>query len=123
MINKVSRKELRKKRHKRIRKDLFGSGEVPRLVIYRSNRHLYAQVIDDVRGYTLASSNTLQKRIKEKMNDNMSRKDIASLVGQAVAEDAMKVGVKHVVFDRAGYKYHGIIANLADSARKAGLEF
>lgn len=123
MINKVSRNEQRKKRHKRSRRKVFGSGEMPRLVVYRSNRHLYVQVVDDISGNTLASSNTLQKRYREKMDEKMSNKDIAGLVGRLIAEDAMKIGVKRVVFDRAGYRYHGVIAALADSARKAGLEF
>ncbi|MCD4782390.1 MAG: 50S ribosomal protein L18 [Candidatus Eremiobacteraeota bacterium] len=122
MINKISRNEQRRKRHKRTRRKVFGSGEMPRLVVYRSNRHLYAQVIDDISGNTLASSNTLQKRFKENMDEKMSNKDMAGLVGRLVAEDAMKVDVKRVVFDRGGNKYHGLIAALADSARKAGLE-
>ena len=123
MIKKESKNNLRKKRQKRVRKSLLGTEERPRLVVYRSNRHIYAQVIDDLAGKTIASANSLQKDMKSKINDEMSSGDVAKLVGSVVAEKAVAAGLKTVVFDRAGYKYHGQVAALADGARESGLKF
>lgn len=123
MINKISRNELRRKRHRRSRRKLVGSSEAPRLVVFRSNKNIYAQVIDDSQGKTLVCANSLQASVAEQIKDDMSPKDIAGLVGKIVADNALKAGIETVVFDRAGYKYHGRVAALADAARKAGLKF
>lgn len=123
MINKIDKKVSREKRHFRLRKRMSGSVEKPRLVVFRSLKHIYAQVIDDVSGNTLAAANSLQKDISGKIKDDMSNLDIAKLVGQSVAAVAKKKGIESVVFDRAGYKYHGRVAALADGAREGGLKF
>ncbi len=122
MIKKISRNKLRKRRHKRIRKKVFGTQERPRLVVFRSAKHMYAQIIDDTIGKTLVAANTLQKDVAEKITDDMSRIDIARLVGEIVGKRAKAKGIEKVVFDRAGYKYHGRVAALADGAREAGLD-
>lgn len=122
MIKKISRNKLRKRRHKRIRKKVFGTKERPRLVVFRSAKHMYAQIIDDTIGKTLVAANTLQKDVAEKITDDMSRIDIARLVGEIVGKRAKAKGIEKVVFDRAGYKYHGRVAALADGAREAGLD-
>lgn len=109
---------MRHRRHRRVRKRVFGTSERPRLCVYRSNRHFYVQVIDDVRGHTLASAST-------RSAEAATGHDIAaaSAVGAVIAERAKSVGVSQVVFDRGGAKYHGRIAAVADAAREAGLEF
>lgn len=116
MISKPDRNKLRQKRHTRLRKHVSGTKECPRLSVFRSNKHIYAQVIDDVAGVTLASASDG----KEAQGTKVER---AQAVGQAIAEAAKKVGVERVVFDRGGYKYHGRIQALADAAREHGLEF
>ena len=113
-----SRSELRVVRHKRIRKHLTGTAERPRLSVYRSSKHISAQIIDDVAGRTIAAASSQEKDLKAKCNV-----EGAKAVGKALAERAMKQGVKSVVFDRGGFQYHGVVAGLADSAREAGLEF
>ena len=123
MINKESRNKLRKKRHRRIKKRVFGTAEKPRLVVFRSNKHIYAQIIDDVEGKTLVAANSLQKDVAGNIEESMSPKNIAGVIGKSLAEKAVKNGVESVIFDRAGYKYHGRVAALADAARKAGLKF
>lgn len=123
MINKESRNELRRNRHKRIRKTVSGTRERPRLVVYKSHNHIYAQVVNDEEGNTLCAANSIQKDVAEKIDDEMSKVDVAGLVGRVVAEKALKSGLEQVVFDRAGYKYHGRLAALAEGARKAGLKF
>lgn len=123
MKNNMSRNDSRKKRHARIRNRVFGVSEKPRMVVFRSQKHIYAQVIDDAQGKTLAAANTLQKEVKDKIKDEMSNMDIAKVVGGSLAEKSLKAGVESVVFDRAGYKYHGRIAALAEGARKGGLKF
>ena len=122
MINKVSKSEIRRKKHARLRNRISGTAEKPRLSVFRSNNHMYAQVIDDVAGKTLVSASTLEKDIKSalKATDNI---DAAAYIGDVVAKRAMEKGIKAVVFDRGGYIYHGKVAALADAARKAGLEF
>ena len=122
MINKESRSKVRAKKHLRIRNRFSGTAERPRLAVYRSNNHMYAQIIDDTVGNTLVSASTLQKDIKaelEKTNDV----DAAAYVGKVVAERALEKGIKTVVFDRGGYIYHGVVKELAEAARAAGLEF
>lgn len=113
-----TRSFMRKVRHERIRKFLAGTAERPRLAVFRSTKHLYAQVIDDVSGHTLAAASTTEKDLKA--TDTVEG---AKLVGQAVAKRALEKGVKAVVFDRGGFQYHGTIASLADGAREGGLEF
>lgn len=118
MIKKVSRNDVRKKRHHRIRAKISGTPEVPRLNVFRSNKNIYAQIIDDVNALTIASASTADKDI-----NNRSNKEAASAVGKLVAERALEKGVKKVVFDRGGYIYHGRVKALAEAAREAGLEF
>jgi large subunit ribosomal protein L18 len=112
------RSYLRKARHVRIRKHLAGTPERPRLAVFRSSKHLYAQLIDDVNRVTLAAASTTEKDLKA--TDTV---DGAKTVGQALAKRATEKGVKRVVFDRGGFQYHGTIASLADGAREGGLEF
>jgi large subunit ribosomal protein L18 len=114
------RSAARLRRQIRVRKKVFGAPERPRLVVTRSARHVYAQVIDDTQGRTLASASTMETTLRAATGD---KSDKAKQVGSLVAERAKAVGVESVVFDRAGYKYHGRIAALADGAREGGLEF
>ena len=118
MITETNRNEIRQRIHARIRRKLSGTGERPRLNVYRSLNHIYAQVIDDQKGETLVSASTLALKIKTGGNLAAARE-----TGKAVAELAVKQGIKKVVFDRGGYLYHGRIKALADAAREAGLEF
>lgn len=118
MITQTKRNEIRKRIHTRIREKLSGTTERPRLNVYRSLNHIYAQVIDDQKGETLASASTLQLKLKTGGNVAAAKE-----IGKAVAEKAVAQGVKRVVFDRGGYLYHGRIKALADAAREAGLEF
>ena len=122
MVNKESRKAIRVKKHMRIRNRFSGTAERPRLAVFRSNNHMYAQIIDDVAGNTIVAASTLEKDVKsqlEKTNDV----DAAAYVGQVIAKRAIDKGIKEVVFDRGGYIYQGKVAALADAAREAGLEF
>ncbi len=119
---KKSRNEMRARRHQRIRKNLEGTAERPRLNVYRSLNQIYVQVIDDNVGRTIISASTLEAEVKKKLKD-MNKTEQAKLIGGLIAERAMAVGIKQVVFDRGGYKYHGRIKALADAAREAGLEF
>ena len=112
----------RLKRHKGIRKKVFGDKEKPRLSVYRSSKNIYCQLIDDATGKTLASASTLIKDIKDKLPYN-GNVEAAKLVGQKIAEEAAKIGITKVVFDRSGYKYHGRVKALADSARENNLVF
>ncbi len=118
MITQTKRNEIRKRIHLRIREKLAGTGERPRLNVYRSLNHIYAQVIDDQKGETLVSASTIA--LKLKTGGNIAS---AKAVGKTVAERAVEKGIKKVVFDRGGYLYHGRIKALADAAREAGLEF
>ncbi|NPV88871.1 50S ribosomal protein L18 [Coprothermobacteraceae bacterium] len=122
MILQRSRSEMRKIRHLRIRKEISGTAERPRLSVYRSARHIYAQIIDDTVGHTLVSASTLEKEIREQVKD-MTKSEQASLVGRLIAQRALEKGITKVVFDRGGFKYHGRVKALADAAREAGLEF
>ncbi|MDI1471455.1 50S ribosomal protein L18 [Thermodesulfovibrio sp. 1176] len=116
------KKELKERRHLRIRKKVYGTSERPRLCVYKSLNHIYAQIIDDTKGYTLVSASTLDKEFKE-LTGNKSNKEFAKKVGELIAEKALNAGITKVVFDRAGYKYHGCIKALADAAREKGLQF
>lgn len=118
MIKKESRNNMRKIRHDRVRTKVFGTTEVPRLNVYRSNTNIYAQIIDDENGKTLVSASSLDLKLS-----NGSNVEAASKVGEAVAEKAVKAGITKVVFDRGGYQYHGRVQALAEAARSKGLEF
>ena len=122
MVSKKSRKLVRAKKHMRIRNRINGTAECPRLAVFRSNNHMYAQIIDDTVGNTLVSASTAQKEVKaelEKTNDVAA----AAYVGKLVAERALEKGITTVVFDRGGFVYHGKVQALADAAREAGLNF
>ena len=122
MINKESRSAIRTKKHLKIRNRFSGTAERPRLAVFRSNNHMYAQIIDDTVGKTLVSASTVQKAVKdqlEKTNDVAA----AAYLGQVIAKKALDAGIKEVVFDRGGFIYQGKIKALADAAREAGLEF
>jgi len=112
----------RKRRHERVRKRVSGTQACPRLCVFRSLKHIYAQLIDDVSGRTLADASTLDAEVKNGSGDK-NKKQMAELVGALVAKRAQDKGVKQVVFDRGGYRYHGRVKALADAARKAGLRF
>ncbi len=120
MITKADKNAVRRKRHARVRTRLSGTEARPRLNVFRSNKHIYAQLIDDVNGVTLASASTLDKEINL---DSSSNLDAAVKIGELVAKRAVEKGVKTVIFDRGGYLYHGRIKALADAARENGLEF
>jgi large subunit ribosomal protein L18 len=119
MIHKTEKNEIRRRIHSRIRRKLSGTTERPRLAIYRSVAHIYAQVIDDSKGATLCAASSVDKAAKTN-GGNMAA---AKAIGKLVAERAKEAGIKNVVFDRGGYKYHGRVKALADAARAAGLEF
>ncbi|MEO0948004.1 MAG: 50S ribosomal protein L18 [Cyanobacteria bacterium J06641_5] len=118
---KGSRKSLTKKRHLRIRKKVSGTESRPRLAVFKSNQHIYAQVIDDNLQHTLASASTIDKDMTESL-ENSSRCEASAAVGKLVAQRALKLGVSKVVFDRGGNLYHGRVKALAEAAREAGLE-
>ena len=119
MITKTDRKMERQRRHKRVRTKISGTPECPRLCVFRSNTNVYAQVIDDVNGVTLVSASTLDKEVKTKR----ANKEAAKEVGALVAKRALDKKIKSVVYDRGGYIYHGVVKELAEAAREAGLEF
>ena len=122
MISKINKNEQRVKRHVRLRHDLAGTTQRPRLNVYRTLNHIYAQIIDDSKGVTLVSCNTTQKDIRAKVA-NMTNKEQARFVGEQLAKLAKKKKISQVVFDRGGYLYTGRVKELADGARAAGLEF
>ncbi len=121
---KTNRKTTTQHRHRRIRRKVFGTAERPRLAVFRSHQHIYAQVIDDVAQHTLASASTLDTELREELGDiGAATQEAATLVGRSVAKRALQVGVSQVVFDRGGKLYHGRIQALAEAAREAGLQF
>ena len=122
MITKADKNKIRKRKHVRVRKKISGTAECPRLCVFRSNAHIYAQIIDDVAGTTLVAASTLDKDVKSSVS-NGSNIEAASQVGKLVAERAQAKGITEVVFDRGGYLYHGRVAALAQAAREAGLSF
>ena len=122
MFKKRDRNEIRLIRHKRVRKKISGTPQRPRLCVYRSLNHIYAQIIDDTVGNTVVSASTLEKEIAEKAA-GLTKKGAAKLVGQFAAERAKAAGINNVVFDRGGYVYTGRVAELAAGAREAGLDF
>lgn len=123
MIVKQARAKARKTRQLRVRKTVHGTPERPRLNVFRSNQNMYAQVIDDTSGKTLASASTLDPEVKGRLQASGGTVDAAKIVGELMAKRALAAGVTKVVFDRAGYLYHGRVAALAEAAREAGLEF
>ncbi|MGI9953023.1 50S ribosomal protein L18 [Moorellaceae bacterium AZ2] len=122
MIKKPTRKEIRARKHLRVRKKIFGTPERPRLSVYRSLRHIYAQIIDDVGGRTLVAASTLDPSLRNAL-PYTGNKEAAFKVGELLAKKALERGIKKVVFDRGGNIYHGRIAALAEGARAGGLEF
>ena len=122
MIGRIDKNKIRKRKHVRVRKKISGTSECPRLCVYRSNAHIYAQIIDDESQTTLASASTLDKEIKGSVSVG-SNIEAAKAVGKLIAERAAAKEIKVVVFDRGGYLYHGRVQALAEAAREAGLEF
>ncbi len=122
MISKPSRNEIRLRKHERVRKRVHGTPERPRLNVFKSLKHIYAQVIDDTTGNTLVAASTLDKALKGKLKTG-GNKEAAREVGKIVAQRALEKGISKVVFDRGGYIYHGRVKELAEAAREAGLEF
>ncbi len=120
MFKKVNRKAVRAKKHYRIRKNISGTAACPRLAVFRSAKHIYAQIIDDTKGETLAAASTLDASLRGAYGGNC---EAAKNVGKLLAEKAAEKGIKEVVFDRGGLLYHGRVAALADGAREGGLEF
>ncbi len=120
MVSKRNKAELRQKKHERLRNRFSGTPERPRLSVFRSDKHMYAQIIDDVAGNTLCAASTLDKDANLEKTSNI---EAAQYVGKAIAEKALAKGIKQVVFDRGGFLYHGKVQALADAAREAGLEF
>ena len=119
---KGERRLARIRRHARVRAKVYGTAARPRLSVYRSLNHIYAQVIDDTAGNTLVAASTLDKEIKEQ-RDGKAKKEVSQIVGSVVAQRALGKGIKEVAFDRGGYRYHGRVKSLGDAARQAGLKF
>ncbi|MBR6228691.1 MAG: 50S ribosomal protein L18 [Eubacterium sp.] len=122
MVKKISRSEVRENKHRRIRSRLSGTPEKPRLSVFRSNNHMYAQVIDDEAGNTIVSASTVQADVKKGL-DKTNNVEAAKKLGEVIAKKALDNGIKTVVFDRGGYIYQGKVKALAEAAREAGLEF
>lgn len=122
MAQKLSKNKIRIKKHLRVRKKVSGTGEKPRLNVFRSSKHIYAQIIDDTNGHTLVSASTLDPELKGKLK-NGSNKEAAKEVGKLVARKALEKDIKNVVYDRGGYIYHGRVKELAEGAREEGLDF
>ena len=122
MVSKESRQEIRVKKHRRMRNRLSGTAERPRLSVFRSNNHMYAQIIDDVAQRTLVSASTLEKEVNAEL-EKTNNVDAAAYLGTVIAKRAIEKGINTVVFDRGGFIYQGKIAALAEAAREAGLEF
>ena len=120
MIKKVSRNEVRKARHTRVRNKMSGTSDIPRLNVFRSNSNIFAQIIDDAKGETLVSASSIDKELKLENGGNV---EAAIKVGKLIAERAKKAKIKNVVFDRGGYLYHGRVKALAEAARENGLNF
>ena len=122
MVSKESRTKVRLNKHRRIRNRFSGTAERPRLAVFRSNNHMYAQIIDDSVGNTLVAASTLQKEVKAEL-EKTNNVDAAAYLGKVIAEKALEKGIKEVVFDRGGFIYQGKVKALAEAAREAGLEF
>ncbi|MGI6623185.1 MAG: 50S ribosomal protein L18 [Acetivibrionales bacterium] len=122
MIKRIEKNKIRLRKHLRVRKKISGTAEKPRLSVFRSSRHIYAQIIDDVSSTTLVAASSLDEALKGKL-DYSGNKQAAREVGKLIGTKAIDKGIKQVVFDRGGYLYHGRVKELADGAREAGLEF
>ena len=122
MVKKASRSKIRENKHRRIRNRFAGTAERPRLAVFRSNNHMYAQIIDDTVGNTLVSASTLQKDVKAEL-EKTNNVEAATKLGEVIAKKALEKGITNVVFDRGGFIYQGKIKALADAAREAGLQF
>ena len=122
MVSKQSRKDVRVKKHMRIRNRFSGTAERPRLAVFRSNNHMYAQIIDDTVGNTLVSASTVEKEVRNEL-EKTNNVEAAAYLGTVIAKRALEKGIKTVVFDRGGFIYQGKVAALAEAAREAGLEF
>ena len=122
MVSKKSRSEIRENKHRKLRNRFSGTAERPRLAVFRSNNHMYAQIIDDTVGNTLVSASTLQKEVKAEL-EKTNNVEAAAYLGTVIAKKAIEKGITTVVFDRGGFIYHGKIKALADAAREAGLNF
>ncbi len=122
MVSKESRAEVRANKHRRLRNRFSGTAERPRLAVFRSNNHMYAQIIDDTVGNTLVSASTLQKEVKAEL-EKTNNVDAAAYLGTVIAKRALEKGITEVVFDRGGFIYQGKVKALADAAREAGLKF
>ena len=122
MINKIDKNKERRRRHTRVRKKIAGTGEIPRMSVFRSLNHIYVQIIDDTKGVTLCSASTMEKEVKSKIK-GMSKTDAAKVGGKVAGEKAVALKLENVVFDRGGYLYTGRVKAVADGAREAGLKF
>ena len=122
MISKVSRAQMRQKKHRRLRNHIVGTAQRPRLCVFRSNLHMYAQIIDDTKGCTLVAASTVDPEVKAQV-EKTNNVEAAAVVGTVIAKRAAEKGIDKVVFDRGGFLYHGKIQALADAAREAGLQF
>ena len=122
MVSKESRAKVRVNKHRKLRNHISGTAERPRLAVFRSNNHMYAQIIDDTVGNTLVAASTMEKSVKAEL-EKTNNVDAAAYLGKVIAEKALEKGIKTVVFDRGGFIYQGKIQALADAAREAGLEF
>lgn len=122
MISKPDKNAIRQKRHLRIRKKIFGDSTRPRLSVYRSLKHIYAQIIDDTKGHTLVACSTMDKQLRDSLKGK-TKQEQAKIVGQEIAKRALAANIQTVVFDRGGYLYTGRIKQVADGAREAGLKF
>jgi large subunit ribosomal protein L18 len=123
VISFTSRNKDRQKRHDRIRKKVMGTPERPRLCVFRSLHNIYAQIIDDTKGITLVYPSSLEKNVKEEIKSIKGKQEVAKLIGKLIGKRALEKNISQVVFDRAGYKYHGRVKNLGDGAREQGLIF
>lgn len=122
MIKQKNRKEQTRRRHQKVRLTIKGTSDCPRLAVYRSTKHIYAQIIDDTKGETIVSASTVDKDLRESLKHG-GNIESAKVIGKALAQKALKKKIKEVLFDRGGFLYHGRVAALADAAREAGLEF
>ena len=122
MVSKKSRSEVRVNKHRKLRNHISGTAERPRLAVFRSNNHMYAQIIDDTVGNTLVAASTMEKSVKAEL-EKTNNVDAAAYLGKVIAERALEKGIKEVVFDRGGFIYQGKVKALADAAREAGLNF
>ncbi|HEY65847.1 MAG TPA: 50S ribosomal protein L18 [Caldilineae bacterium] len=121
-MGKLTPREARLRRHRRVRRKVFGTAERPRLNVFRSLRHIYAQIIDDERGVTLVAASTIDRELRGQL-DGLTKTEQARKVGELVAKRALAAGITKVVFDRGGYRYHGRVKALAEASREAGLQF